>query len=98
MYQLSNPKLVNKDYYGNNILDVASWHLSRTNVDTRATAAFIEGSRKDVWVEGQEGLCQCSMNPHKIVGQRKSQTDAVAVKREINSKIDPSYDPMNLYE
>jgi hypothetical protein len=50
IYQLSNPKEVNKDYYGNNILEVASWHLSRINIETRTTAAFVEGSRKDVWV------------------------------------------------
>jgi hypothetical protein len=38
------------------------------------------------------------MNPRKVIGQRRHKTDVIAVKREINSKIDPNYDPINIYD
>jgi hypothetical protein len=60
-----------KDYFGNNVVDVAAWQLSRTPIDTRKTAAFVEGSRDDVIIEGKNEVRQLSVNPNKIIGRRK---------------------------
>lgn len=33
-----------------------------------------------------------------VIGRRKHETDALSVSRDINYKIDPNYDPMNIYD
>ncbi len=98
IYQLCYPDQSIKDYFGNNIIDVAAWQLSRTSIDTRRTAAFIEGSRNDVIVEGKSQLKQLSINPDKIIGKRKQKEDAGAINRTINYQIKANYDPMNIYD
>jgi hypothetical protein len=87
-----------QDYYGNSVVDVASWQLSRHPVDTVKTAAFIEGSRSDVIIEGQDHSSTFSINPHKILGQRLQKSDAKYFDRAINHLIMEDYDAMNIYE
>lgn len=47
IYQLAYPDKEIKDYYGNNILDTASWALSRHPIDTRRYCASSE-NRDDI--------------------------------------------------
>ncbi len=58
----------------------------------------MEGSRRDVWIEGNKGIRQCSFDPLKVIGRRKHKTDAISVSRDINFKINPNYDPLNIYD
>jgi hypothetical protein len=72
--------------------------LSRHPIDTIQTAAFIEGSRDDVILEGKDQLKTFSINPHKVLGQRLHKSDSKFYNRDINHIILEDYDPINIYE
>ena len=93
MYQLAYPEKRINDNYGNNLLETASWALSRHPIDTRKYQTYIDGARSDVL--NDNGF---SINPNKIIGQRSSKTDAKNANNPINKKVMPNYDPYKIYE
>jgi hypothetical protein len=70
IYQLAYPLDTQKDHYKNNLIETASWHLSRHPIDTTQTTAFIEGSRNDVIMEGKDAISTLSVDPHQVIGER----------------------------
>lgn len=93
IYQLGYPEKLQKDAYGNSLLETASWQLARHPIDTRRYAAYIQGARSDVVDDG--GL---SVDPTKIIGKRTSLTDAKNASSEVNFKTFAPYDPSNIYQ
>jgi len=39
-----------------------------------------------------------TFDPHKVIGRRLHWPDSIYVQRPVNFKINPDYDPMNIYE
>jgi hypothetical protein len=71
IYQLAYPSDENiRDWLGNNILDVSSWHLSRYPIDTTRYQAYIHGSRTDVVLDAF-----LSTNPFITKGNRTNTGD-----------------------
>ena len=93
IYQLAYPKEAKQDAFGNNLVESASWALSRHPVDTRTYQAYVDGSRADVLDDN--GI---SINPEKIIGTRTSKSDAKNATSEMNTKLDPNYDPGKIYQ
>ena len=94
IYQTANPTKTNlRDGYGNNLLQNASWALSRHPIDTIRWQAFIDGARPDVLLDN--GI---SINPNSVVGKRTSLSDSKLAASTTNTSIDSRYDPMNIYQ
>jgi hypothetical protein len=96
---LAYPKEAKNDHYGNSLLDISSWQLSRHSIDTRRTSAFIEGSRNDVIIEGNPRINAISNDPNIIVQENRTHiSDSKFNERQINYKIAKGYNPMHIYE
>ena len=93
IYQLAYPNERKKDAFGNDLLEAASWTLSRHPIDTRRFQAHIEGARADVLNDND-----ISIDPNVIIGKRTSKTDIENADNPVNKKVFSSYDPENIYQ
>lgn len=64
----------------------------------RKTAAFVEGSRADVIVQGKPISYTISQDPTVVLEKRQHVSDSKYMERVINYKIVEDYDPINIYE
>ena len=62
-------------------------------IDATKYQAFIQGSREDVVMEGI-----LSVDPNKVIGRRKSKTDAEYANLPKNKEVFPEFDPWNIYQ
>ena len=93
IYQLTYPNESKTDAFGNDLIDTASWALSRIPVDTRRMQAYIDGSRPDVLVDRK-----VSIDPNKVIAERVANIDVDGADTVLNQKVFPDYKPENIYQ
>jgi hypothetical protein len=93
IYQLAYPNTPKTDAYKNNLVQTASWALSRHPIDTVEYQAYIPGSRSDVLKDNS-----LSINPNIVIGKRTSITDRENADIPLNKTLDPNYNPENIYQ
>jgi hypothetical protein len=49
-------------------------------------------------IEGKEQISTLSVDPQKVIGQRKLKSDEKYFSRPANYKVLKTYDPVNIYE